>query len=76
MMRKKNATWNVVNVVHSCSDKMEAESCQKPESNGSKSDDEEEEILGSDNDEQEDPKDYCKGQFFRLITLLKWFKVL
>lgn len=44
-------------------DKMEAESCQKPESNGSKSDDEEEEILGSDNDEQEDPKDYCKGGY-------------
>lgn len=53
---------------------MEAESCQKPESNGSKSDDEEEEILGSDNDEQEDPKDYCKGQFHRLIAALNYFK--
>lgn len=40
---------------------MEADSFPKPESNGNKSDEEEEEILGSDNDEQEDPKDYCKG---------------
>lgn len=40
---------------------MEADSFPKLESNGNKSDEEEEEILGSDNDEQEDPKDYCKG---------------
>lgn len=45
----------------SSGNKMEADSFPKPESNGNKSDEEEEEILGSDNDEQEDPKDYCKG---------------
>ena len=33
-----------------------------PESHRSKSDDEDEEILGSDDDEQEDPQDYCKGR--------------
>jgi len=32
-----------------------------PASYHSKSDDEEVEILGSDDDEQEDPQDYCKG---------------
>jgi len=34
-----------------------------PESYQSKSDDEDEEILGSDDDEQEDPQDYCKGVY-------------
>ena len=32
------------------------------ESCHSKSDDEQEEILGSDDDEQESPQDYCKGK--------------
>jgi len=35
-----------------------------PESCHSKSDDEGDEILGSDDDEQEDPQDYCKGNEF------------
>jgi len=40
-----------------------------PESYHSKSDDEDEEILGSDDDEQEDPQDYCKGASCHKWTL-------
>ena len=31
---------------------------------------EEEEILGSDDEEQEDPRDYCKGCLFRHLKAI------
>jgi len=44
------------------SSKSKSPDASVPESCHSKSDDEQEEILGSDDDEQESPQDYCKGK--------------
>jgi len=44
------------------SGKSKSPDANVPESCHSKSDDEQEEILGSDDDEQEAPDDYCKGK--------------
>jgi len=47
--------------VDSTSSKSKSPDTNVSESCHSKSDDEQEEILGSDDDEQESPQDYCKG---------------
>jgi len=56
------------------SSKSKSPDASVPESCHSKSDDEQEEILGSDDDEQESPQDYCKGTNSLVHVLMKKMK--
>jgi hypothetical protein len=71
-VKKCNLLCMNMNDIYSGSSKNEE--ANVPESHNSKSDDEDEEILGSDEDEQEDPKDYCKGRiFFSFLFIVLFF---